>query len=578
MKCSKCDYDNLPEETYCESCGEPLLDNISDNKITGPNETVPDTSDQVSSEPEAVPEVSDQINTELESLPVFLPVGAVPQVESKEDQNVDDRMNTSAPEVPVKKKTGSSIWITVTVIILAIALIAMLGVVFRYKILKIFSPERYLQVALGRTFSDKNYSKMIDMSKYDNKPVEYEISVETEGVGGEVSVMYDAKAEKALIEALFDDGTNVHDGNLLYISRKLIAISIPDLLTETEFLTIDPETFEDDLEELGVEESFPTDFLDKSLDMFFGKSENETMNKDEAAEYYREAKFLEEYADFSQGKTVTEKINGKNYKLDTMSYEISEEDANQYLQDMFDNYKQGVMDGMESLYQGYDLEGNQDQMEAAFDVFDDIRISGDVVITYYVDSNDYVRKIVVNEFEMTLSGEEGKFAIEFEMLLGGKKNPSDNISSVLALIVDGEKVELVMNWEESLESGVFKGELELFIEGTRNDEDTGMTIEIEWDTKDTKGENFKAEFSIEGQEGVGIEVTGTLVDSKTSTAFTDGELILYDGYSNEIVVEFECSISIIDPKEISIDIDDSMSLLEYAKKLGTDLSEDEYLT
>lgn len=564
MNCSKCEFDNLPEATHCESCGEPLI-----AAIAGQETTDQEIADQLT---------SDQGTAEQEAKSVFLPVGNDPQFGSAGEEKVEGYPNTFVPDLSGKKKFGRSFRVTVTAIVLAFALIAGLGFMFRNKILKQINPERYLQVSLSRTFSDKKYSKMIDMSKYEKKPVGCELSVETEGVSGEVSVMYDGGGEKALFEAIFDDGTKVYDDNLLYISRELIAISIPEVLTEAKFLTIDPATFEEDLKELGVEETLPPDYMDKALDLFFGKSENGETDMDKVSEYYREAKFLEEYADFSQGESVTEKINGETYKLDTMCYEVTEEDANQYLQDLFDKYKQEVIDGIGSMYQGYGLETDTEAMDSALKVFDDISIKGDIKITYYVDSNDYVRKIVVDEFELTMVGEQGNLAIEFEMLLGGKKDPTDNISAILGLSADGEKVELGMNWEESFESDVFQGDLEFFVEGNQNTEDMSATIKIEWDTKDTKGENFKAEFSIDGQDGVGIEVTGTLVDGKTSTTFTDGEMIINDGYSDEIVVKFEYSISIIDPKDISIDLEDSMSLVDYAEQQGTAFSGDEYLT
>jgi hypothetical protein len=563
MKCLKCDYDNLPESNYCESCGEPLIAARSDQETT--------EMDKVSLE------ASDQMTAEQEAKPVFLPVGNDAQVGSTEEQKVEEYPTTLVPVPSGKKKSSRRFRAMLTAIILAVALIAGLGFLFRNKILKIFSPERYLQVSLSRTFSDEKFSKMIDMSKYDKKAVGYELTLETEGIDGEVSVMYDAKGEKALFEAILDDGTTVYDDNLLYISRKMIAISIPEVLTETEFVTIDPETFAEDLEEFGAEESFPPDFMDKALDVFFGKSENGKMDMDKTAEYYREAKFLEEHADFSQGKSVTEEINGKTYKLDTMCYEIAEEDANQYLQDFFDNYKQGFIDGMESAYQGYDLEAVQDSMDSTFDMFDDIRIEGDIIITYYVDSKDYVRKIVVDEFELTMTGEEEKFAIEFEIRLGGKKNPTDNISAILGLTADGEKVELFMDWEESYEKGVFQGELDLYMEREASGDTAVTTIEIEWDTKDKSGENFKAEISIKGQADFGIKLTGTLIDSKTSTTFTDGELSINFGYGDGIEAEFEYSISIIDPKDISIDIEDSMSIWEYAELKSTSFEGDDYL-
>jgi hypothetical protein len=548
MICSKCAFDNLPDATQCESCGESLIAKLADQENSGEVVTGNEAAEQ-------------------EVKPVFLPVENVIEGRSTVEEKVEGYPGAVVSDLSGQKKTGKSIRFMVTVFIIVLAVIAGLGFMFRNKILKQISPERYLQVSLSRTFSDKNHAKLLDMSKFDKKPVKYEISVEAEGVGAEGSLMYDAKGEKALFEAVLDDGTTVYDDNLLYISREVIAISIPELLTESDFLTIDPATFAEDIKDLGVAEAIPKEYMDQALDMFFGKSVNGETNTDEIAEYYREAKFFEEYAEFSQGKSITEKINGESYKLDAMCYKITEEKANEYLQDLLEGYKQGLLDGMGSMYQE-----DQASIDSAFEMFDSFRIKGDIVITYYVDGNDYVRKIVMDEFELAMEGEEVTIAIEFEMLLGGKKNPTDNISAILTLSADGEEVELGMNWEESLEKDVFQGELEFFVEGNGNTEDMGATIEIEWDTKDTKGENFKAELTIDGADGVSIEVIGTLVDGKKSTTFTDGELIINDGYSDEIVVEFEYSISIIDAKDITVDLDDSMPLMEYVEEQNSEVA------
>ncbi len=498
MNCSKCGTDNLPEATFCKSCGEPLT--------------------------------------------------------------------AAVPDLPVAKKKGKSTRFILTTVIIALAVIAGLGFMFRNKVLKQINPERYLQVSLGRTFSDKKNSKILDISKYEKKPTKTEISVESEGVGGEAYVMYDAGGERALFELILDDGDKVYEGNLLYVSRELIALSIPEAITEAKFLTLDPNSFSQDFKDLGMEEEIPPEYMDQVLDMFFGKTAAGKKDMDELTEYFREAKFFEEYADFSKGKSISEEINGRNYNLAAMCYEITEEDANKYLQELLNKYKQGMLDGMMTSYQGYELEGYQASVESAFDVYKNLRIDGDIVITYYIDGNDYVRKVTMDEISLTMKGQEGEIAIEFEMLLGGRNNPTDNISAVLTLSSDGEEVELGMNWDESINKGVYEGELELFAESNGMSEDIGATIEIAWDTKDKKGENFEAELTIDGADGFSIEMTGNLVDDKSSTTFKDGELIINDGYSDEVVVDFDWSISIIDPKEISVDISDDMPWTEYVEQ------------
>lgn len=548
MICSECNFENSTDATYCESCGEKLIALDTDQ----------DNSDEV---------IMNNETLEQEENTVFVPISPVSFDNSTTEGDAEKISNHAVADPSRKNKTENKGFIAVIAIVICVALIVGLGIILRYKFLKLVNPERYLQVSLGRTFSDKSDMQLIDMSKYADQAVEYEFSVESEGVGADISVLYDAGAEKALFEMLFDNGTQVYDDNLMYISRELIAISFPELFNDATFLTIDPDTFADDIEELGTEPSLPSDYIDEALDMFFGKSEDGEKDLDEVAAYYREAKFLEDFAEFSHGKSVTEKINGKRYKLDAMSYVISEDDANDYLQDALGAYKQGFFDSMGYMYQGYELETSQEAFDSAFDVFSGIKIKGDIIITYYVDRNDFVRIISVDEFELSMVGESGDLAIEFEMLLGGKNNPTDDISAILTLSAEGEEVELGMDWEQSFERGVFKREIEVFIDGERKEEYLSATFEMEWDTKDKKGDNFEAVLSFGGENGFVIEVTGALTDGKSETTFKDGKLRIDDGYSENNIIDFECSISMIDPKDISIDLEDSMSLFDYIEKI-----------
>lgn len=90
---------------------------------------------------------------------------------------------------------------------------------------------------------------------------------------------------------------------------------------------------------------------------------------------------------------------------------------------------------------------------------------------------------------------------------------------------------------------------------------------MEWDTKDKMGDNFEAVLSFGGENGFVIEVTGALADGKSETTFKDGKLRIDDGYSENNIIDFECSISMLDPKDISIDLEDSMSLFDYIEKI-----------
>ncbi|GEM_PF-2602851 len=533
MICPKCQFENLPEAIQCESCGEELNHLHPEN-----NETV---------EPVAVEEVFKEDTDRLADA-------------GSNDEHSQEDADTSA-----KKKSGNRVIWTIAALGVLIAVLLGLGIVFRNKILKIVNPERYLQVSLGRTFSDKVGSKIFDMSKYTDQAAEYAFSVEAEEVGGEMSVMYSAKDEKALFEMSFDDGMDIYDDIFMYVSREVIAVNIPDMLDDVEVLTIDPETFEDDFKALGLEETLPEDYIENLLDLFFAKSADGGKDSEELAEYYREAKYMEEYADFSKGKTVTERIGGETYRLATMSYVIPEDAANEYLQDVLDSYKQGLIDGMGSMYQDYEFQESQDAVDEAFETFKDIYIKGDIVITYYIDGNDYVRKITMDEVELCMAGEEGALSIEFEMLLSGEKNPADKVAAILTLGVDGEEAELGINWEQSFENGVLKREIEFFVEVER-EEEASIVFEMEWDTKDNKGDNFEAVLST-GDDGFAIEISGALKDDKSETTFTDGQLRIEDGYSEGIVIDFEFSISKIDPKDISMDLEDSVPFFEYIEKL-----------
>ena len=563
MNCDKCGQDNKPNALYCEKCGAEL-------EVRAPRPV---------------------LLTEDGTKPVFVPLAFSDTQNTAEQPNVsanrdpspkNSRMDELRP-LPVSRtskthtmsrtsKSHKKLWIVLTVIVIILALVGGLGFAYRMDIIRTIAPEKYLQLSLVRTLtgSKNEASQILDLSKYSGKAVSHVFSVDTDQGSAEGTLMYDSDSEQALLNiSASADGTDYND-NQLYISPDLIAFSMPDLITDTDYLTIDPATFAADCKKMGWDEYTSSIDLEEFIQTLFGKSEAKDTDSQLTSKITDLCSTLSKSAVFSADGSVEEEIGGKKITLDEMTYTFPQKDINYFYQDCLAIYKKEFINTMDQSVAGGLPQETQEQLDEVFDGLISIKIRDDLVIHYYIDKDGYTRKISTEDFEIYNDSADADAqdtaTLGFDMVFGSGTRPADSIDVTLRLDSQDESLVADIKYETSYINGVYKNSTSIVC-SDESDEPSEITMsaDMEWDTKDTNGDNLSIDLKIKNDTGTigAVVITGALTDDEKETSLSDAVIEITDADGAATAIDFSYKITIIDPSEISIDTSDSTSLFEY---------------
>lgn len=491
MFCSKCGCDNVLEAQFCGICGTPL------------------TADKVNLNPAAKP-----------------------------------------------SKSHKKLWIAAAVLALVLVIVICSGFLLRLQIIKKISPEKYTQLAFAQTLAGARdeADSILDLTKYKGEAVSHIFAVDIEGADVEGTLKYDSANEKALLDVSVNDSGNSYDNNQLYISPDLIAVSLPDITDDSDYLTIDPATFAEEWEDNGWDDYVSIPNIQDLVHSLFGKGGS---NEDSKA-FINDSKALtdELYKSsvFSSDGSVDESIGSKTLKLDVMTYTFSEDSLNDFYQDYLSLLQDSPMMDNGSYTQNLDQSIEQ---------LAEMTMNDDVVIHLYIDQQGYLRKINCEEFKVSYQGTDINLA--FDMELVGDGCPTDEINTVINLEADGYKYDLKIGSETSYSDGIYKASFDIKGKsgGNYDYQDSNITIafDVEWDKKDTAGNNLDINMKIKNGSYNNWEwsLSGSLTDSDKGTSLSD--VSVSDNYGSTSF-DFEYSITKIKPSEIAVDTSDSTPLLE----------------
>jgi len=532
MFCEKCGSDNLEDAKFCRTCGEPLTQ-----------------------------------KTDVGYIPVFKPLSesnnesVEPAAESGQQPDANLAQRPAAVSMPLtavvlpKKKSSKKLLIILTSVLLVLAIVCAAGFLLRNQIMKMVMPEQYLQMSLARSVaqSQNGAGQLLDFSQYATGAVKHEFTFEQSDEYSDFSVdgnyMYDAASEKALLDVSIESsGVSLND-NILYISGDQIALSMPSQITDTDFLTIDPATFDKEWKDKGYDELAAIPDLQKLIKTFFGKTEEgTTVNASDMNDDFM--KYLTDEAEFSADGTVTENIGGVDRKLDVMKYTIPKSSANKSIQSLID----GIRDEMTKAAEDTTL-GVSDY----FDVLESIKIKDDVTIDFYIDQDGYISRIEVEEVEIAANGEIGEIGFVFDTW---RDDGTTYTSTEITSDSGSESSTLIIDSETALKDGVYTFSCEL--SSPEASSDTTISFDMEWDTKDKKGENLSIVFEEDtGYSSYEATLAGNLVEDKSKISLSDATIELTSGSDSVYTIDLSYSLSKIDASEITVDTSDSTPLLSY---------------
>jgi hypothetical protein len=529
MYCSKCGLNNKEENKYCSQCGSTLMPVAADQDFSQEEKIIPVFKPMTN--PEFVtPEYYESLKKDFIQAPISRPV-----------------------------KSHRNLWIVLASLAAVLILIGSMGFLFRMKIVKAIAPETYLQMSLGRTLASSNKENLdfLDISKFYDQPVSHTFSGEADGSSIDGSLKYDKKNEKALLDLSVTEAGKSYDNMQLYIAPDLLAVSLPDFVKDTDYLTADPATFADKWAAQGLDKYVPVPDLRKMIESVFGKTEVNGLYVEPQTDSAKDWQFLYENAEFKVEGSVEESIGGVKQQLDVMSYTIPQKDVNEIIQEFFRGMKDSMLGDKGTNYGDY-----QDQIVSAFDEISNLEVTDDLVIRFYIDQDGYARKIVAEDFELAFTDTTVNLGMDIEIW---KDNAStDNVSIAVTGESDGSTAELDMGWVTSYSKGIYEGKFTLDASSDDSPDAFTFSTDARWDKGDTSGENLEINLSFgDSTDSQDMTLTGTLTDTAKETSLSDATLKMTDAKGETTQIDFAYAIKIIPAEDISVDTSDSIPLLEY---------------
>jgi hypothetical protein len=442
---------------------------------------------------------------------------------------------------------------------------------FRMQIMKTVAPKQYLQASLSRTLmgAQSETPEILGLSKYTGKAVSHDFSIDTDEGSLDGSVKYDAANEKALLDVSLDSNGTAYKDNKLFISPDLVAVSLPDLIKDTDSITVNPKTLADDWAKKGWDDkNVPLSDFENYIHMFFGKNVNAKGNTDtnidtkalqESSALW---KSLCDSAKFSSEGSAEEKIRGEKVQLDMMSYTVSKNDANDFLHGWVSLLKDQIKKQESQPANETAMANYEDQINTIFDELGKLKVSDDIVVHFYIDSSGYVRKISTED--VTITSGDSDVDINLSVEFGNGAHPTDDMSAVVSVESGGSTATVVLDCKSSFEDGVYANTIKLTLSDD-TDKESSLALSIKWDKTDASGKNLSIQLKGEtnGDSVLDLTVKGTLTDDKKSTSLKNATIEAGSGSGGTTTVDFSYSATIIDPSEIVMDTSDSTPLFEY---------------
>ena len=405
-------------------------------------------------------------------------------------------------------------------------------------------PEKYLQASFEK--SAKNIELAArhypDFSRFAGVPVEQSISLEVldimdsdelVGASADIILKIDESAGKYLMDFSIGYGGLSLNNNRIFFSNDLIALSLPDLYSRHQYISIDPHTFVDDWNSSDFGYMMPLD--PAGLVEFTNLIEaNAEMEADAERLMEELAKIAENSlgdTSFSDEGTEDIAIAGKQIKAAKLSYSLSPQQSEEFLHDML----LPIYAYMEKSY-GYlipfgDAIGGGyynpyqeaiDEMDEAFDEIRNISFPNGVSIVCYVNEDTgYISRVALDDFLMSHSGNDVSMGLQIDML--GDDSITDDFAMTLTVRdSSGETAKIVVT-NNTTRGNVVSDNITLYVE-TDGSKAAEIVYTMSWEPS-AGGENFHLGINMDiDYDSVEISLRGNMTDTSEGIFIKDGVL------------------------------------------------------
>jgi hypothetical protein len=151
-----------------------------------------------------------------------------------------------------------------------------------------------------------------------------------------------------------------------------------------------------------------------------------------------------------------------------------------------------------------------------------------------------------------------------EIEFGNADKPTDDMSALITIEADGDTAEITLDCESSYEEGVYTSSIDLAMGSEDEPGIMSISYDVEWDKKDTSGENLDSEIKIKFDgDSIKMTLVGTLTTDDKTTSLSDAVFEIVDEYGETTTVDLSYGATLIDPSEIRVSTSDSIPLMKY---------------
>ena len=469
------------------------------------------------------------------------------------------------------------IFLLVIVVLLASCITAF---AFREKIMLHINPESYLLNSLQKTVIElvDAESSLPQTVKFAGKPLSHNFEFKIDNTDHLYTSAMDNTSIAVNVRTDWENshfrlGTTIRstfltlNDNEIYISPKIIALSIPTYFMDYGFISVNTETLIEDWNNSEFAKlSYTTipDDLDIAdlLETFF-----QTMREaDEARKTPISKRFAKDIESSTKQLIAAMSIEHKgDERIDGAKYEhfvciIPADDVKDYLYNsievFYSNYKENsTLLDMPSPY--YD-----DTLDEMLEFIDGLEFTEDIYVEFYVDNGGFIRFIDIPKLEYELPSYYGetydKYETSASVKLLGKSSLLDDFSlAITHKEIDYNDVyKVTITRTNSDEANIVNTRWKLdFSNEYSGYKDSGrVTLDFNWDKKAQTSDNMKftAKFDDE-YSTVSATLTGNLVDSDEFIQLSDAQLQLLEDSDEFFSFSFDYKCQPVLESDVSLE-------------------------
>ena len=451
-------------------------------------------------------------------------------------------------------------------------------------VLKAVSPQRYLEGALAKSSLQmaESFGVLPDFGRFSGLPNAVDLTVRTDQetsnmLGARVTVQYglkqDVENNRMLFELSGGAGPISIRDNKLYISPELLALSVPAFFSRAEYITVRPEDFAEEWNDSFLGKDYP---LPQELEDWNQADRQQRMGEMQERLMARFKELLAQEGDlyiFADEGYITQDVGDVSARLSVMSYTLHHQEANRFYGEFIQLYKelvQEMFEGYAPLYSGTDYRKTLDEM---FQVYEGLSLTEDVVVRFYVDKEQVLRRAELHCPGVRLVdsyGDETTMSFEGDVDLNGVGNPYDTVKCSLTiaetLSPDEERGgQIRMFFTRGREISGTASDDRMSVTFSDMDEAMGrMDLRVEHDPQVTGQDNLRVVatlFEADTKPYGSAVLTGQISESEDQTHLQNGLIEFRDELDEHVGgVEVDIRAYRLEEGALDLDFSDSVNL------------------